>query len=97
MRAPKISIFGMAAKPLPCNGILVVLGNLPKILPMSISYMFFCKSLNGNTYETKYLQAWANPGKSSQPTYICGYLHFHKYENTDFYQYFKYHRNKEES
>ena len=35
---------------------------------------------------TKY-QAWANPGKSSQPTYKCGYSHIRKSENTDFYQY----------
>ena len=32
-------------------------------------------------------QAWANPGKSLQPTYKCGYSHIRKSENTDFYQY----------
>ena len=36
-----IEIFGMAAMPLPCNGILLIRGNLPWVIQLDFFFFFF--------------------------------------------------------
>ena len=63
-----VEIFGMAAMPVPCNGIQLIQGNLPRIFPMftliMLSKLYFeiVRSSNlDNTFYDLFRHAYVSP------------------------------------